>query len=575
MALAVHLLRFYSIVLGLGTVYFTYRLARLLFPQNAGLVIAVAAFVAFNPQFIFISAAVTNDNLIIFLSTVALWLLAGLLTTPASDVSRSLPWRPLALALIVGLASLAKLSGLSLLALTLFAFALLALWQRRWRFALTWALVVVAAALLIGGWWYVRNWQLYGDPTGLNRFLELVGPRPSPLTWHNLRSELQSLRVSYLATFGWFNIILPRWVYVLWDLFLAASLVGFIVGLAARRRTPLPISGPALTLLLTWVAVFLLSLLRWTALTPGAQGRLLFPAIAAIAALLMLGWSAWLPRRPGWLAIPPLGLLTIAVLSLPLAILPAYRTPPLISPDDVPAAARIDPIVVDERFRLLGVETTPTTTHPGDAFDLTLYWQAMQPAPSNASLFVHLLGRGNAVVGQLDTYPGWGNFATSLWPVDSVIVDRYRLSIPYTLTTPTLLKVDVGLFDYDTKAPYPSRTELGGVTPLGVAALRILPEQTPTASPQVSAPFVFADRIALDGYDLAAPATRPGAQLDIDLSLAGARACRRGLPGVRPPPGCEGPARRWLRRYPWPRLVAHQRLGTRPTGAGHLPADYS
>ena len=128
----------------------------------------------------------------------------------------------------------------------------------------------------------------------------------------------------------------------------------------------------------------------------------------------------------------------MAVLSLPLAILPAYRTPPLILPDDVPATARIDPIITDERFRLLGVETSPTTMHPGDAFDLTLYWQAMQPASSNASCFCPSAGARQRGRGAVDTYPGWGNFATSLWPVDSVIVDRYRLSIPYTLTTPTL-----------------------------------------------------------------------------------------------------------------------------------------
>lgn len=32
------------------------------------------------------------------------------------------------------------------------------------------AAAMVAGAMIIAGWWYLRNWQLYGDPLGLQAF---------------------------------------------------------------------------------------------------------------------------------------------------------------------------------------------------------------------------------------------------------------------------------------------------------------------------------------------------------------------------------------------------------------------
>ena len=75
MVLAVHVVRWLSVLMGAGTVYLTYRLADDLLPGRPGLPLAAAALVACIPQFAFISGAVSNDNLVVLLSTLALWLL--------------------------------------------------------------------------------------------------------------------------------------------------------------------------------------------------------------------------------------------------------------------------------------------------------------------------------------------------------------------------------------------------------------------------------------------------------------------------------------------------------------------
>ena len=59
--LAVYLVRWMTTLLGAGAVYLTYCLAHELAPDQPPLALATAALVAFNPQFLYLSAAVNND----------------------------------------------------------------------------------------------------------------------------------------------------------------------------------------------------------------------------------------------------------------------------------------------------------------------------------------------------------------------------------------------------------------------------------------------------------------------------------------------------------------------------------
>ncbi len=63
-ALAAHVARFFSIFLGALTVFFTYLIGRTVFPSRPAISLGAALLVAFNPQFLFLSGAVNNDNLV-------------------------------------------------------------------------------------------------------------------------------------------------------------------------------------------------------------------------------------------------------------------------------------------------------------------------------------------------------------------------------------------------------------------------------------------------------------------------------------------------------------------------------
>jgi len=515
--LAVHLLRFFSILLGAGAVFFVWKIARGLFPRQESLALAAAALVAFLPQFLFISAAVSNDNLIIFLSTFILWLTLWLF---GPQFQRTPDWsEALLLGIFLGAAALTKLSGLNLWLIVGLAYGIHAWVQRDVGEILPSALLTGLGAVAIAFPWCWRNWQLYGDPTALAPFLAIVGPRQTPI---HPRTEFQGLRISLLGLFGWFNVPLPEVVYRLWDTFLVISAIGFLQAVWRRRLHLRPLRRYAFLITLAlWLGLMLIALIRWTSLTPGTQGRLLFPAIASLGILLMLGWRAWQPDRTWWLAIPPILLLTTSIYSVGWVIPAAYRPPETIAPAAIPTTARRQPILFDGGIMLVGAEATPETVHPGDAFELTLYWRALTAISDNASLYIHVLGGGFKDVAQINSYPGWGNAPTSFWQPGQVLVDRYRIALPGGMAVPTKLVVDVGLYDFQTQAHYASTLASGETPPLGVATLRAIPAAAP--APHIAHPTDFRadDIIRLAGYDLPDEAFQGGQALPLTLYWQG------------------------------------------------------
>ncbi|MCX6047543.1 MAG: glycosyltransferase family 39 protein, partial [Chloroflexi bacterium] len=108
--LAVHLVRLLAVFYGACAVYLTWRLVGELWPDQPWLANGAAALHAFTPMFIFISAAVNNDALLIPLCTLALLQMVRLLKAPSPRLRDFL-----ALGLTIGGAVLTKESALALL----------------------------------------------------------------------------------------------------------------------------------------------------------------------------------------------------------------------------------------------------------------------------------------------------------------------------------------------------------------------------------------------------------------------------------------------------------------------------
>ena len=112
--LAAHIVRLFSVLLGAVTVYFTWRLARLLFPAALSIAWLAAVLVALNPQFLFISASISNDTLVTCCTTIGLWLLLWIVNKHWK--AATLPSTPtlLGLGVTLGIAALSKVSGLAM-----------------------------------------------------------------------------------------------------------------------------------------------------------------------------------------------------------------------------------------------------------------------------------------------------------------------------------------------------------------------------------------------------------------------------------------------------------------------------
>jgi 4-amino-4-deoxy-L-arabinose transferase-like glycosyltransferase len=488
-ALAAHLLRFFSTLLGAGTLLFIYESARLLWPEHPRRALLAAALVAFLPQYLFLHSAVSNDPLVILLASAGLyqllrfWLRGG-------------GWRAaLLIGVTAGLAMLSKTAGLLLLGYAV-VFVGLAHWRRGKgpAAAVAAALWVVGPALLIGGWLLLRNWQLYGDPTAANQFVRLAGGDRG-YSVADVLGESSGLLYSAIAVFGWFNVRAPSWVYASWGVIAGLALAGVALrlvreGAPARYRVLLP------ALLAGWVLLVYTGLFSFMLRTPAAQGRLLFPALLPLALGLARGLDRPLLR---WLA--PLLALATALAGVAWVIPAAYRPPPIVK--SLPAGVAPLQAQLEQGLLLEGAIIETAVARPGEPVWMQLYWRigdtTREEAPQRV---VELFGWDDQEPSaKQQAYHGSGLFPAPLWPPDGLVAERVGVRLDAGMAAPVAGRVYAGLVGFDT------RELLGYVKVI------------PAAWPEAPAPLAVAgDRLILGDVFLEPQRAAPGATIHMSVT---------------------------------------------------------
>ncbi|MGD8598856.1 MAG: glycosyltransferase family 39 protein [Anaerolineae bacterium] len=514
--LFVHLGRLISTLMALGTLAATYALGRAAFPQRPGIVLAAVGLVAFVPQFLFLSASVNNDNLVILIATWVLVVLARWLRG-----NRRPGWLSLAgLGLLLGLATLAKFSGTVLWPLAAGVLLWLAWREKRWGWLFAAGLVIFGLAAAVSGWWFVRNLQLYGDVSALAPHLEIMGIRRRVPTWPQAVREFRGFRYSFWALFGWFNILAPEPFYWLMDGLTLLALAGLaIFSYRSLRRQPAA-TRRILALIVVWLGLVLLGLVRWTGLTPASQGRLVYPALAPVALLLVIGWAQWLPQR----LKRPLGLAGLlgwgvwAVVCAVLIIRPAYALPERVSSlralDEAPSPVEVG---YAGCCQLLGSNSPQGPVKPGEWLPLRLVWRAQEEMDEDLTLFVHATMVDGSIAGQVDTYHGGGMYPTSQWQPGEIIDDVAYVPVSWRAEGPALLRLSIGLRGQDV-ARLPATAQDG--QPLEVVfagEAMLVPFEWPELVPDPAVETVFAEKIRLVTATRPEGAVQPGQAVTVTL----------------------------------------------------------
>lgn len=466
--LAVYLIRILGLLMGGVTVFAVYQCGKLIAPHRpvAGLLAAVLT--GFNPMFLFISASVNNDTLVIMLNSLLIWQ-ALLMMRDGFNWKRSL-----LIAVLLALATLTKLSALVLVPVIALGALWLARRQKDWQGLLILGAAMLLAWAAIAGWWYFRNYQLYGDLFGTQMMAAVAGARQDPYDIGTAFAEFEGFRQSYWGVYGAFNILSNPLFYAMADFLVFMAIFGVIFLVAqllsiqdfgfARRELTLVV------FLLGIVLIGIIAYFSWTAQTYASQGRLLFPFIAAISSLLAAGlveliwWIRFLITPPDRSfvragdAVPepilretvrwPIRFFGLLVLLIPFtSIAPQYAAPPPITETQIPVDA--NPVYARyDNIELVAYDVVDRRYIPGERVRITFYWHVLEQSEEDLTLAIALVNPFGDVISRrtVSTYPGAGSLRTSTWEVGAYYADTYEIELTRSLNARYPFRVDVAWY---------------------------------------------------------------------------------------------------------------------------------
>jgi hypothetical protein len=320
--LAPLVVRWMGLVFGGMALYSIFRGVQTVFPGEPGVSLGVIALAGGIPQFIHITASVSNDTLAI--------LSGGLIFLALADVCRredfARSW------FLYGGAALLLpvLVKLTVLPVAVALLAAILVRTRRLRPRRTARYLAIAAGLAAAA--FILFFLFF--PGAFDRFIQEAQFRL--LTFRPGLGDVSIQRVvgRYLWNFwgkvGWLSVGIPLGAVVVLTLASAAGM-GFGTWSLFNSRDDETVPAPARRLL-AWssfaAAVALLMLFVNYLSTPQLQGRFLFPTLGPIALLVVFGWRRLLAERARFL-LPALVFVMLA-LNLQLwltGVIPVYYQP--------------------------------------------------------------------------------------------------------------------------------------------------------------------------------------------------------------------------------------------------------
>jgi Dolichyl-phosphate-mannose-protein mannosyltransferase len=281
-------LRFPNIALGASTVLVVFLAIRRV-SRDPWTPVVAAAILAFLPRFVFLSAFVTNDNLVNFLGAVLGYVALRFITSPSV-------WTMAFVGATFGLLVATKLSALPMGLVILVLVLLVPTWKRR----LSMLAVAGGGAVLTCGWYLIQNTVRYGDPlarTASSRYLALNGGLGTVLAPYRVKDPLhyvfwdvpQTIMRTFWYESGWNQFSWKMPVCVAITVVVLIVLVGIYGQKIPRDVLITLVTLSVAALLSVWIVAFQ---------TASYKGRYALVGCVGIAGLIAFALQRWkLPVR--------------------------------------------------------------------------------------------------------------------------------------------------------------------------------------------------------------------------------------------------------------------------------------
>ncbi|MFH1508771.1 MAG: DUF2142 domain-containing protein [bacterium] len=270
-------LRLFSTLLAVGTIMVSYLIGKKIF-KNKYLILLVPTLVALLPMQIYIASSYNNDNLANLLGALLIYFFLIFWREKISQ--KNIIW----FSVIVTASILTKVGLYPIVAIVFIFLIYKLIRQKNWRLLS----IIIMVPLILSGWWFVRNYFVYGDLFGWSQTEKLwalqkqdIWQRDIFIRWWRTTYE------SFWGIFGGLNIAMQPWVYKILKIIGVLAFFGNLIFFWQKEN-----SKNIKTKLIWLYGIFgitLLSVFVYSIKFYQPQGRYLFIALISAVIFLVVG----------------------------------------------------------------------------------------------------------------------------------------------------------------------------------------------------------------------------------------------------------------------------------------------
>ncbi|MFN2208242.1 MAG: glycosyltransferase family 39 protein [Candidatus Promineifilaceae bacterium] len=484
--------RFAAALLGILGLAALFRAGRGVYSASQALL--MISLLAFQPNYLHLSASVNND---MPLAAVSAMVLAYTILIIHNDKA---PRAFFGLGLLAAAAILTKANGVFVLAYLGAALLAVLLRHRNWGRVVKSAVFTLAGLIPLWAAWMVLNTIRLKDSLALEGSLpvgRVLALRPADFAL--LLPWLDDIGRSFWLDWSAGDVGYgPDWYYLLWAVFLLFALLGWL------RRDPKSHSWQGTLAVLLGIAAISYLYFAVKALTVKEagflvpEGRWWLPVMPGIAWLAAAGYARWWPssRRDQALIaatlVPVLSTFALLLVFFP-ALYPRAQRLTMPNIEGLETA-----VIYDDTLALLDAQIDPLMLN--QEVPLTLTWQALENIDEDYTIAVQLLVPWQGGWRKLDeqySYPGLGLNPTSDWQEGEIYRDTWTLKAGGELDGPTLAQLLVHVQEDGRNLP----AARGGepIDPPIVSAVPVRPSQPLPVESPLPEVVSFGDAIELAG----------------------------------------------------------------------------